>query len=251
MSTPKISIIIPTYNAASTIGKTLESIFNQTLRRGSGQAFKNFEIIIVNDGSTDDTLKLLNYYIAKLSNSGQNKIKIINQENQGSNPARNRGTQEARGEYLLFCDSDLTMRPDMLEKMLNALEANPNKSFAFSSFRLGWKLFKLWPYSAERLRQMPCIHTSSLIKKEHFPGFDNRLKRLQDWDLWLTMLEQGHEGVYIPEILFKLEPSRLGISQWLPKIFYKIPWRKLGIKVKAVEKYEKAVKIIKEKHHLP
>jgi glycosyltransferase involved in cell wall biosynthesis len=242
MSTLKISIVIPTYNAAKTINNTLDSILNQT--------YKNFEIIIVNDGSTDETVKLLNSYITKLSEDDRRKIKIINQENQGSNPTRNRGAAEAKGEYLLFCDSDLTMKPDMLEKMLDALKINPAKSFAYSSFKLGWKLFQLWPYTAERLRQMPYIHTTSLIRREFFPGFDNQIKRLQDWDLWLTMLEQGHEGVYIPEILFKLEPSRLGISQWLPKIIYKIPWQKLGLEIKSVKKYEEAVKIIKEKHHL-
>jgi len=238
---PKISIIIPTYNSAKTIAKTLKSIFNQT--------YRDFELIIVNDGSTDNTAEILKKFQQKFQISNF-KFQIIDQNNQGSNQARNRGAREAGGEYLLFCDSDIIMEPEMLEKMIRLLEVDQDKSYVYSSFKFGWKKFKLWPFNPERLRQMPFIHTTSLIRRKHFPGFDPKIKRFQDWDLWLTMLEQGHEGIYLPEFLFKVKPRKKGISFWLPKIFYKIPWEKLGIKIKAVEKYKEAMKVIKEKHHL-
>lgn len=248
--TPKISIIIPSFNVQKTIKKCLDSIFRQT--------HQDFEVIVVNDGSTDNTLKLLNSYRDKLLKKYirkpqliEGKFRIITQENQGSNPARNRGWREAKGGFLLFCDADIKMKSNhMLQKMVTTLEKNPDKSFAYSSFYFGFKKFKLWPYDADRLRQMPYIHTTSLIRGEHFPGFDEKIKKLQDWDLWLTMLEQGHKGIFIPEFLFKVHPRRGGISSWLPKSFYKIPWNKVNIEIKALEEYKKAEKIIKEKHGL-
>lgn len=236
-----VSIIIPAHNSAKTLKFCLKSLFKQT--------FLGFEIIVVNDGSTDETGAWLNGYIVTLLAEERAKIRVITQNNQGSNPARNRGAKEATGKYLLFCDADIEMRNDALEKMVNALEKNPDTSFVYSSFYFGWKKFKLWPYDIEQLKKMPYIHTTSLIRREHFPGFDNNIKRLQDWDLFLTMAEQGHKGIFIPEFLFKVRPRRHGISSWLPKFVYKFPWQKFGIKIKALEEYKQAEKIIKEKHN--
>jgi len=237
-----ISIIIPSYNSAKTLGKTLESIFNQTV--------KDFEIIVVNDGSTDNTPEILEKYQQKFQTVGI-KFHIINQENRGRNPARNRGAREGIGEYLLFCDADIVMRPEMLEKMLQALKNNPDKSYSYSSFHFGWKAFKLWPWNPDLLRKIPYIHTTALIRREHFPGWDEKIMKFQDWDLWLTMLEQGHSGIFIPKFLFKVYVRKQGgLSSWLPSFFYRLPWAKLGIKIKAIEKYDTAMKIIKEKHRL-
>jgi len=225
-----ISIIIPIYNQANKIGECLESILLQT--------YKNNEVIVVNDGSTDDIKKVIEDYKLKFGD----KLKFISKDNEGSNPTRNRGVEEATGNFLLFCDADIVLKPDMLEKMHNTLINNPEKSFVFSSFKYGLKTFKLFPYDIIRLKQMPYIHTTSLIRREHFPGFDNKIKRLQDWDLWLTMLEQEHAGIWLDEILFKVKTGG-HISTWLPTIVYKLmPF--LG----KVKKYNESVRIIKEKH---
>jgi glycosyltransferase involved in cell wall biosynthesis len=231
---PKLSIVIPTYQHAGEIAACLESIFRQS--------FRDYEIIVVNDGSTDNTLEVLEPF--------KNRIALITQENRGGNAARNRGFREAKGDYLLFCDADIVMRPDCLEKMMAALEAEPAASYAYSSFKFGWKRFRLWPFNAETLRKMNYIHTTSLIRREHFTGFDESIRKLQDWDLWLTMLEQNHVGVWIPEYLFTAIPHEGGISTWVPGIFYRIPWKKLGIRVKSVEKYLAAEKIVRAKHRL-
>jgi len=233
---PAISIIIPVYQGEKTIKKCLDSIFNQS--------YKDFEVILVNDGSTDRTLEIIESY--------KNRIKLINQTHDKSNAniARNRGYQEVTGQYVLFCDDDIEMQPDLLAKMRAALNKHPQKSYVYSSFYFGRKKFKLWPFDPERLKQMPYIHTCSLIRREHFPGFDDNIKKLQDWDLWLTMLAKKQTGIWIPEFLFKVHTKKDGISSWLPKIFYKIPWQKLGIKIKSLEKYREAEKIIKTKHSL-
>ena len=166
------------------------------------------------------------------------------------NYARNRGFREAKGKYLLFCDADIVMRPDCLEKMVHALESHPQASYAYVSFRFGFKTFKLWPFDPDLLRKMNYIHTTSLIRREHFPGFDESVKRLQDWDLWLTMLEQGHTGVWVPEILFRAIPHKGGMSLWVPGIVYRIPWRRFGIRIRNVEKFLEAEKVMKKKHNL-
>jgi len=233
-SKPVISIVIPTYQHAREISACLSSIFAQT--------FSSYEIIVVNDGSTDDTLEVLKPF--------RDRIKLIDQENRGGNAARNRGFDASRGDFLLFCDADIVMRPDMLEKMLLALQDHPEASYAYSSFKFGWKFFKLWPFDAAKLRQMNYIHTTSLLRREHFPRFDEKIRRLQDWDLWLTMLEQGHTGIWIPEMLFQAIPHQGGISTWVPGVFYRIPWRKFGIRIRTVEKFLEAEKIMKAKHKL-
>ncbi len=231
---PEISIIIPAYQHAREIELCLNGIL--------AQSFRDYEIIVVNDGSTDDTVERLKPFM--------DRITLINQENRGGNAARNRGFREARGRYLLFCDADIIMRPDCLERMLAALRDLPEASYAYSSFRFGWKAFKLWPFDAAKLRQMNYVHTTSLIRREHFPGFDEKVRRLQDWDLWLTMLEQGHVGVWIPEYLFRCLPHKGGISTWVPGFFYRLPWKKMGIRIANVEKYLEAEKIMKQKHRL-
>lgn len=235
-----ISIIIPVYNQASKLSKCLDSILGQSIltspQSSPSQGEEVIEVIIVNDGSTDNIEEVLRHY--------KKNFQLITQKNKGSNPARNRGAKEARGEYLLFCDADIKMEPQMLEIMLNTLKNNPKASFAYASFKFGHKTFKLGPYSADKLKNMPFIHTTSLMRRAHFPGFDEKIKRLQDWDLWLTMMEKGYTGIWIDKILFKVETGGT-MSSWLPSFAYKLmPF------LPSVKKYKKAMRIIKEKHKL-
>jgi glycosyltransferase involved in cell wall biosynthesis len=232
---PKISIIIPLYNHKHAIGKCLDSIISQSIN--------DFEVIIVNDGSTDSPDDVIGAYAAKF-NSLDKRYHIINQPNRGANAARNRGFREAQGKFLLFCDADVVMEPVMLETMVKTLEENPQASYAYCAHKFGRKLFRLFAFSAERLRTMPYIHTSSLIRREYFTGFDENVKRLQDWDLWLTMLEQGHSGVWIDQVLFSYSPGGT-MSAWLPSFAYKLlPF------LPQVKRYKAAVGLIKAKHKL-
>lgn len=242
---PKISVIIPTYEHGDTIEMCLLSLFKQT--------FKDFEIIVVNDGSTDNTTEILEKY-QNLQEFDSNKagvrLRIINQENRGAPAARNRGFKESVGQFVIFCDADVNAKPEMLAKMLETLEKHPEASYAYSSFKFGWKTFNLHNFDGEALKKMNYITSTTLIRREHFPGWDESLKKFQDWDLWLTMLEQGHIGIWVPEILFTVKPRKTGISYWLPSFMYKIPWEHLGLMPKTIKKYNEALKIIKEKHHL-
>jgi len=317
-----ISIIIPVYNHGEELSKCLDSIFKQSLltppypplaKGGSVkdtsshcQAWNDkIEVIVVNDGSTDETKAVLEEYCSGLNrttpqppsntagrppqrgvgerayaHSDKVELRIIHQSNQGAPAARNRGFQESKGEYIIFCDADVVLREDALEKMLGALEEgdsqksikpiksvksvenfkfqkgdvlyDKNPAYVYPSFKFGWKKFTPGQFSAEKLKEMNYIHTTALIRRECFPenGFDTKLRKFQDWDLWLTMLENGHCGIWLPEILFTVKPRRAGMSEWLPSFMYNIPWKKFGIKIRAIEEYDKWRDVVRGKHGL-
>ena len=202
------------------------------------------------------------------------QLHVCHQQNKGAPAARNRGWEEMQrtpppessplkgeeqtkispplvggarggGSYVIFCDADIEMKPDCLENMVHILEVHPKAAYVYSSFKFGWKAFDNLSFDPDRLRKMPYIHTTSLIRREYFPGWDESVKRLQDWDLWLTMLEKGHTGYWIPKILFRVVSTKGTMSTWLPSFAYRLPW-----KLPAVRRYEEAVAKIKEKHGL-
>lgn len=233
-----ISVIIPLYNKEGTIKKTIQSILNQT--------YKDLEIIIVDDGSIDGGVEDVKKFYKEVKLFSENG-------HHGADWARNYGAHFAAGEYFFFCDADIILRPDAFKKLKKTLDENRQASYAYSAFQLGWKIFKSRPFDAQSLEARNFISTMSLIRANDFPGFDEKLKKFQDWDLWLTMLERGKTGVLVPEVLFYAKPSRGGrggMSKWFPRFFYKIPWQKFGIRVETLEKYNEALAVIKDKHNL-
>lgn len=232
-----ISIIIPIFNHAQCIERSLFSISKQT--------YRPVEIIIVDDGSTDNlTLKLEE--ILRKDWTHDLFIKIFRQKNMGAATARNRGLVEAKGEYVIFWDADTIAAEEMLAKMVAALELQPEASYAYSQFKFGWKKMKSHAFDPARLKVINYIDTTSLIRHKDVIPFDEKLRRFQDWDLWLSMMEKGKSGVFIPEVLFKKEVGgRAGISNWLPSFLYRLPW-----KTNAVKKYEAARQAILQKHSI-
>lgn len=105
---PKISIIVPVYNAEKTLGRCLDALIAQT--------YKNIEVICVNDGSKDTSLEILNSYAQK-----DDRIKVFTKENQGPAPTRAFALSKTTGEYLMFCDNDDFYEPNMCEMMINTL----------------------------------------------------------------------------------------------------------------------------------
>lgn len=105
---PKFSIIIPVYNVEKYIKKCLDSVFNQT--------YKDYEVIVVNDESMDKSIEIAKKY----------KINLINQKNMGLSEARNNGIKQAKGEYLIFLDSDDYIEKDLLKEINKSLVNNPD-----------------------------------------------------------------------------------------------------------------------------
>lgn len=236
MSKPLISIVIPAWNHGAELIQCLASLEVQT--------YSPFEVIVVDDASTDDTqVKLKSVH-------PRYPLKTIRLEKNGGAPAaRNRGAKEASGDYLLFLDADIELRPHALESMLQAL-IRSDAVFAYPSFRFGWKLFKGFTFDSELLKKMPYIHTSALIRRSIFPGFDESLKKFQDWDLWLTIVEKGGKGIWIPEVLFSVKTRKEGMSQWLPSLFHAVPWHWVGWMPKELMKYRHWEEVVKKKHKI-
>ena len=231
-----ISVIIPVYNQANKIIRTIKSLEAQT--------FKDFEVIIIDDGSSDSLSEVVGKY---LENSQMtNAFYIFRQKNLGAPAARNFGFKKSKGEFLFFLDADVILAPKALRTYLDVLSNNPSASYSYSSFYFGNKLFKLEEFSPERLRRAPFISTMSLIRRSDFPVemWDTNLKKFQDWDLYLTMLKHGHGGVFINQALWKAITGGT-MSVWLPGFAYKLmPW------LTRVKKYNEALKVIKFKHKL-
>lgn len=230
-----VSIIIPAWNHGRELMECLKSIETQT--------YRSLEIVVVDDASTDETQTLLAAYRSSLP------FKTIRLEmNRGAAAARNEGARLASGEYLLFVDADAALRPDAIQRMAETLEARPDASFSYSSFRFGWKKFKSRLFDAAELRRRPYIHTTALVRRTAFPGFDESLKKFQDWDLWLTVAERGGTGVWIHEVLFKISVGRKGMSRWLPSVFHVVPWEWIGWLPRELKNYRYWERVVKEKH---
>lgn len=136
-----------------------------------------------------------------------NPAEIIVNDNEGGAPKkRNDGYDKSTQPYLFFCDDDILLPADHLEKLYNDLKKTPkNIGYAYSGYhgivlhpnthpmRGNFKIPTV-NFNANALRRSNYISTMSLIKSRKFPRFDESLKRLQDWDVWLTMLAYGYEG---------------------------------------------------------
>ena len=247
-----ISIIIPTYNMQRALACCCAHVAEQTL--------KPSEVIIVNDGSADGTA----VWAEEARRILPFEVSLLTQDHRGASAARNKGFLHSHGDLVMFLDADVILKKHALERLYMTLKDTPPcppltkggmgglvVGYAYSSFRWGWKKFSSYSFDAARLRQMPYIHTTSLIKREALPEnpFDEHLKRLQDWDLYLTLLERGFIGVYLPEILFTVE-TKGTVSRWLPSIMYQIPFTRFGLKIPNLEKYREAEQIIKTKYKL-
>lgn len=230
-----ISVIMPVYNHHDKFGRSLKSVFHQN--------YPEMEIIVVDDGSSPPVSEVI-------PEEQKDKIKLIRQENQGAPAARNKGLEYTQGEFIIFFDSDVVAKKNMLIRLKQALDNHPEKSFAYCNYKFGFKKMPAREFDPQKLKQNNYINTTSLIRTEAVVEWDESLDRFQDWDLWLTMLEQEKEGVWIDEYLFTVLSKKDGISDWLPSLAYYPPFSWLpGIKNK-VQNYRQAKKRVRDKHEL-
>ncbi|PMB32531.1 glycosyl transferase family A [Fischerella thermalis CCMEE 5319] len=207
-----ISIVIPTYNSEKTIRHTIESVLQQT--------FSDFELIIINDGSTDSTLKVVSQF-------QDSRIKVFSFDNAGGNVSRNRGLKQAIGEFVSFLDADDLWTPDKLESQLNALKENPQAVVAYSwtdyideqgKFLLSGTHITANGNVYEKLLISNFLENGSnpLIRREvlvELGGFDESLTAAQDWDMWLR-LAQNFNFIAVPhvQILYRISANSLSTN---------------------------------------
>lgn len=148
-------------------------------------------------------------YVFPLIEANEPMEIIINNDLGGAPKKRNDGFKKSTQPFVFFCDNDILLPKNHLRKLFNALEKNNNVGYAYSGY-IGIVLTQnhplkqnytipTIPFNAERLKQGNYISTMSLIRRELFPMFDENLKRLQDYDLYLTMLEKGIKGIAVPD----------------------------------------------------
>lgn len=129
----------------------------------------------------------------------------------GANWARNEGFKYVNTEFVLFSDNDIEWKSHALETLLRVLKMTPKASYSYGRYRINDQIWSHQAWDPYMLRAENYISTMSLIRTKDFPGFDENIRRLQDWDLWLTMLGQGKRGVYCEDLIFETK-ERPGIT---------------------------------------
>ncbi len=197
----KVSVIIPCYNYGKTIDRAVDSVLKQT--------YQNFEIIIVNDGSTDEKTN------EKLANYNKPKTKVIHIENQGPSVARNTAIEAAKGEYILPLDADDEIDPTYLEKAVKILDEDGNISIVCCDYRgvvdytLFKRIFKVkinykFPECLLYMANYMFVVTSFFRKSdwEKVGGFNpNMVHGSEDHNFWISIIKLGGKVYHIPEIL--------------------------------------------------
>lgn len=204
---PQISVIIPVYNGEETIQETIQSVLKQT--------FSNFELIIINDGSQDTTLKIVQGIVDP-------RIQIFSYSNAGQAISRNRGLSHSIGKLIAFLDADDLWTSDKLETQFQALQNNVQAAVAYS-----------WTNSINELGHFlrqgchvnlsgdvyqhllvtnflengsnPLIRRQALIE---VGGFDGLFTPAEDWDMWLRLAARYHfVAVPIPQVLYRVSAN--------------------------------------------
>ncbi len=196
----KVSIITPAYNATETIAETLESIL--------GQTSPDWESIVVDDGSTDDTAVIVQNFMKR-----DGRIRLIQQSNAGEAAARNSGIRAATQDWLLFLDADDWIAPSYLERVFAELTANSQLDAVHCSSARVTKdgtiipetrmapVGDLFPTLA-RYNEFPvhaCVIRKSLV--DAVGGFDSSLKTCPDWDLWQRIARKGAHFGAVRDVL--------------------------------------------------
>lgn len=209
---PAVSVIVPAYNVADYVAEALESLLNQT--------FRDFEVIIVDDGSTDNTADCIAPYLA------DSRFRLIRQTNHGLAAARNRGIAEARAPFVAMLDSDDRYRPTYLERMLQRAHGLPAVDFvtcdaqSFADNGGAGAIFshryaQAEPITLERLLANEAhVFGLSVVRTNvirHVGGYDGQLRAAEDLDLWLRLLGNGHVGGLVPDVLvdYRRRPNSL------------------------------------------
>jgi len=196
---PLVSIITPTFNRADFLPEAIESVLSQD--------YGNFEFLIIDDGSTDNSKEVIENYM------GSGKIRYFYQENSGQSVARNKGIAEAKGEFICFLDSDNRWLPEKLSASIEAFESNPGVDIVYGDVILideAGKEFSrknMKRYSGQitkELLQDNCVSMNTTMtrteKIREVGGFSRHVKVADDYDLWLR-LSAICAYLYVPKLM--------------------------------------------------
>jgi len=213
---PKVSVIIPTYNYKHFIQKAIDSVLTQT--------YKDFEIIVVDDGSTDNTGDMI-------ESKYDRNVTYIYQDNKGASAARNKGIEASCGEYLVFLDADDYFLSSSIKERLTVLEDNKTIGWVYSRWQyvdternVLENAFPNAPFAYKKklrgnifmdILSGALINTSSVLLRrtcaEDTGGFDHRLSAFQDYDFWLRV-SHDHQVEYLDKVLVYITCHKDSIS---------------------------------------
>jgi glycosyltransferase involved in cell wall biosynthesis len=190
-----VSVIIPCYNHGKYIDEAVDSVLEQT--------YDNIEIIIVNDGSTDELTNEL------LSNYTKDKTRVITIHNSGPSKARNIAISQANGEYILPLDADDVIDPTYIKKSVNILDDNDDIGVVYCEAAYIGVIEGKWelpPFSERKILGNNMVFNCALYRKYLWSivgGYNSNMKNgYEDWDFWLSLVERKVNFFRIPEILF-------------------------------------------------
>lgn len=185
---PQVSVVIPTYNRANFLSRSIGSALRQSL--------PICEVLVTDDGSTDNTLPVLRDIARK-----EPRVRILQQENGGANKARNAGIEAAKSDWIAFLDSDDYWEEEKLEKQFEAMAGEPDIVAAFTGTRQHFanRTKTYLPKDDPTLFDLRCNNelssTSTCVASRKallkVGGFDPELPSCQDWDLWLRLRRVG------------------------------------------------------------
>jgi glycosyltransferase involved in cell wall biosynthesis len=220
---PAITVLMPAYNAGQYIGEAIDSVLQQT--------FSDFELLIVNDGSTDDTENIIKAF-------RDSRIIVVNQENQGVAGALNNGLKIAKADYIARFDADDICMPQRLQVQYDFLSAHPEYIITGADvdyidmydefvFSYNSSFYTNEEIQVNKLKECPFIHSNVLFKKDavlNVGGYNIHAHTFEDHLLWKKMLATG-KGCNLPQKLLKvrLNPNSVTIDEkWRCRRFHKI-----------------------------
>ena len=207
--TPIVTVVIPCYNSLRYIAETMETVLKQT--------YQDFEVLVVNDGSTDGTADWVNALSAR-----EPKVRMVSQANQGLAGARCTGVTNARGKYVAFIDDDDLWELTKLEKQVNSLESNPQAGLCYTWTALADSQGKptgrviasnaegnVWQAMTEM--NIVCCGSTPMIRRSCFDDlglFDRQVSPSDDWDMWWRIAAK-YEFTVIKEplVLYRQHPN--------------------------------------------
>ena len=207
-----VSVIMPAYNAEAFIAEAIRSVIQQT--------YQNWELLVIDDASSDSTLKIIQKYSEK-----DKRIKIFkNSDNQGTHKARNKGIKAAEGDFIAFLDADDQWKPEKLLKQLKILSSD-NISACFSSYDL---ISENGQFLEKRVEALPVLTYEKLLKANYVGNLTGiysvkdlgkiycpNIRKRQDWALWLKVIEEGGpmEGIQDSLAIYRVRKNSISTNK--------------------------------------
>jgi len=195
MTKPTVSVVIPCFNLGQYLEEAVDSVFAQT--------FQDFEIFIVDDGSTDKATQEL------LATYKRPRMRVLRTENRGLSAARNTGAANTTGKYICMLDADDRLDSRYMQMSVTALDSDPSISFVSHWCRVfGDEAYDWKPDRCDfpTLLDVNTVNGAALVRRsalEAVGGFDESMRTgCEDWDLWIAMVARGFTGRILPEVLY-------------------------------------------------